>query len=77
MQVTDLELKGHTLVKGTGKGGHALQNVSRHLGIGELISGPKNPHLPNLPRSTIGILENIILENGCTHMISGSFPISK
>ena len=43
MQVTDLELKGHTLVKGTGKGGDALQYVSRHLGFGELISGPQTP----------------------------------
>lgn len=63
MQVVDLELKGHTLVKGRGEGGGG-----RCPPIG--FSAPRlrganfwssNPHLPNLPRSTVAMLENTIL----------------
>ena len=67
MQVTDLELKGHTLVKGTGKGGDALQYVSRHLGFGELISGLQTPP-PKSPQI-------YCCDVGEYHL--GSFPISK
>ena len=75
MQVADLELKGHTLVKGGGGGRRTPISFSEPQLWGANFWS-SNPHLPT---STAGMLDNIILENGSGGyiVVSGSFSMSK
>ena len=76
MQVADLELKGHTFVKGGGGGGDALHISFSEPQLWGANFWSSNPHLPT---STAGMLDNIILENGSGGyiVVSGSFSMSK